>query len=146
MHATHTKRKENQMRIELNSGAVRLGPNQTLKVVDGAGSTVCALEGSVWITEENQLKDIVLQPGGCYRRCCDRQRARRRSRSFVRLKGQPWPGSTFREYRRSTPPRGVHGRRKWGASSRALSRGLSTASRRVMPLVRNLVIVQIGAG
>jgi hypothetical protein len=67
MHAVHTKRKENPMRIELNSGAVRLGPNQTLKVVDGAGSTVCALEGSVWITEENQPKDIVLEPGGCYR-------------------------------------------------------------------------------
>jgi len=67
MHATHIKRKERQMRLELKSGAVRLGPNQTLKVVDGAGSTVQALEGSVWITEENQPKDIVLQPGGCYR-------------------------------------------------------------------------------
>ncbi len=55
------------MRIELKSGAVRLGPNQTLKVVDGAGSTVCAVEGSVWITEENQPRDIVLERGGCYR-------------------------------------------------------------------------------
>ena len=55
------------MRLELKSGAVRLGPNQTLKVVDGAGSTVQALEGSVWITEENQPKDIVLEAGGCYR-------------------------------------------------------------------------------
>jgi hypothetical protein len=55
------------MRIEFRSGAVRLGPNQTLKVVDGAGSTVCAVEGSVWITEENQAKDIVLERGGCYR-------------------------------------------------------------------------------
>ena len=55
------------MRIELKAGAVRLGLNQTLKVVDGAGSTVCAVEGSVWITEENQPKDIVLEPGRCYR-------------------------------------------------------------------------------
>ncbi|HJY78116.1 MAG TPA: DUF2917 domain-containing protein [Burkholderiales bacterium] len=55
------------MQIELATGAVKLGPNQTLKVVDGAGSTVCALEGSLWITEENQLRDIVLTPGGCYR-------------------------------------------------------------------------------
>ena len=54
------------MHIELGSGAVRLGPNQTLKVVDGAGATVCALEGALWITEENQPKDIVLQPGSCY--------------------------------------------------------------------------------
>ena len=55
------------MRLELKTGAVKLGPNQTLKVLDGAGSTVCALEGSIWITEENDAKDIVLERGGCYR-------------------------------------------------------------------------------
>ncbi len=55
------------MRIELRSGNVQLGPNQTLRVVDGAGSTVCAVEGSLWITEENQPRDIVLKPGTCYR-------------------------------------------------------------------------------
>ena len=55
------------MRIELRSGNVQLGPNQTLRVVDGAGSTVCALEGSLWITEENQWRDIVLEQGACYR-------------------------------------------------------------------------------
>ena len=54
------------MRLELKSGAVRLGPNQTLKVVDGEGTTVCAVEGSVWITEENQPRDIVLKTGACY--------------------------------------------------------------------------------
>lgn len=59
------------MRIELGSlnprtGAVRLAPNQTLKVHDGAGSTVCAVRGSVWITEEGQPRDIVLSPGACY--------------------------------------------------------------------------------
>ena len=55
------------MQLELGSGSVRLAPNQTLKVVDGAGSTVCALEGALWITEENQVRDIVLEPGNCYR-------------------------------------------------------------------------------
>ena len=55
------------MRIELKAGAVRLGPDQTLKLLDGAGSTVCALEGSVWITEESEPRDIVLAPGKCYR-------------------------------------------------------------------------------
>ena len=54
------------MTLELKKGAVRLGPNQTLKVVDGAGSTVSAIEGSVWITEENQPNDIVLAPGESY--------------------------------------------------------------------------------
>jgi len=55
------------MKIELKKGAVRLGPNQTLKVVDGAGSTVTAVEGSVWITEENRPQDIVLEAGSSYR-------------------------------------------------------------------------------
>jgi DUF2917 family protein len=55
------------MQIELKGGAVQLGPNQTLKLRDSAGSTVCAVEGSVWITEENQPRDIVLSAGACYR-------------------------------------------------------------------------------
>lgn len=55
------------MRIELTAGAVRLAANQTLKLLDGAGSTVCAVEGSVWITEENQPRDVVLGQGACYR-------------------------------------------------------------------------------
>ncbi len=59
------------MRIEIGRqqklGELHLAPNQTLKVVDGAGSTVCALEGAVWITEENQRRDIVLERGACYR-------------------------------------------------------------------------------
>ena len=55
------------MQIELTAGAVRLAPNQTLRVVDGAGSTVCAVDGAVWITEENDPRDIVLEPGNCYR-------------------------------------------------------------------------------
>ena len=55
------------MKIELKKGAVSLGPNQTLKVVDGAGSTVTAVEGSVWITEENRPNDIVLSAGASYR-------------------------------------------------------------------------------
>lgn len=31
------------------------------------GSTICAREGSVWITEENNRKDVVLEPGYCFR-------------------------------------------------------------------------------
>ncbi|HUQ75180.1 MAG TPA: DUF2917 domain-containing protein [Burkholderiales bacterium] len=54
------------MKLELKKGGVRLGPNQTLKVVDGAGSTVTAVEGAVWITEENRANDIVLEPGRSY--------------------------------------------------------------------------------
>jgi DUF2917 family protein len=55
------------MKLELEGGALRLSPNQTLKLRDSEGRTVCVTEGSVWITEENQPRDIVLQPGSCYR-------------------------------------------------------------------------------
>ncbi len=60
------------MRIEIGSqsarnGALHLSPNQTLKITDGAGSTVHAVQGSVWITEENDRNDVVLEPGKSYR-------------------------------------------------------------------------------
>jgi DUF2917 family protein len=55
------------MKIELRTGELQLQRGQTLKVVDGAGSTVCASHAAVWITEENRPRDIVVEPGGCYR-------------------------------------------------------------------------------
>jgi hypothetical protein len=67
MHSSHAKRKETTMRFELQSGALTLAQGQLLKVHDGKGATVCALEGSIWITEEGLPRDIVLDAGGCYR-------------------------------------------------------------------------------
>ena len=55
------------MKIELKAGALRLERGQTLRVVDAAGSTICADSGSIWITEEKEPRDVVLTPGGCYR-------------------------------------------------------------------------------
>ena len=55
------------MKLELEAGQLRLEKRQTLRVVDGAGSTICAHSGSLWITEENRPRDVVLSPGGCYR-------------------------------------------------------------------------------
>ena len=55
------------MKLELQAGGLRLDQGQILKVRDSMGSTVCALEGAVWITEDHQLKDIVLEEGQCYR-------------------------------------------------------------------------------
>jgi DUF2917 family protein len=55
------------MTLELATAALRLARGQTLKVRDGAGSTICAREGVLWITEENSRKDVVLEAGGCYR-------------------------------------------------------------------------------
>jgi Protein of unknown function (DUF2917) len=55
------------MKLELTSGALRIGRGQTLKIRDAVGSTICAREGTVWITEENSRKDVVLSPGACFR-------------------------------------------------------------------------------
>jgi len=55
------------MKLELASGALRLSRGQTLKMQDAVGSTICAREGTVWITEENSRKDVVLEPGYCFR-------------------------------------------------------------------------------
>jgi hypothetical protein len=55
------------MKLELASAALRLARGQTLKIQDAEGSTICAREGTVWITEENSRKDVVLEPGGCFR-------------------------------------------------------------------------------
>ena len=55
------------MRIELKTGALQMKRGQTLKVLDGAGSTVTANRAAVWITEQNQARDIVVEPGGSYR-------------------------------------------------------------------------------
>jgi hypothetical protein len=55
------------MKLELASAALRLARGQTLKLTDSAGSTICAREGTVWITEEDSRKDVVLEPGSCYR-------------------------------------------------------------------------------
>ena len=54
------------MKLELASAALRLARGQTLKLTDSAGRTICAREGTVWITEENSRKDVVLSPGACY--------------------------------------------------------------------------------
>jgi hypothetical protein len=67
MHYAHVRDKEAAMRIELQPGALRLARGQTLRVRDALGSTVCCNEGTVWITEENVQRDVVLEAGHCYR-------------------------------------------------------------------------------
>jgi hypothetical protein len=55
------------MRIELISSALRLTRGQVLRVVDGAGSTLRAGKGTVWVTEENRPVDVILEAGASYR-------------------------------------------------------------------------------
>jgi hypothetical protein len=51
------------MKLELQPGALRLARGQTLKVIDALGSTICVQQGSVWVTEENVPKELVLDDG-----------------------------------------------------------------------------------
>jgi hypothetical protein len=55
------------MKLEVKAAALRLARGQTLKLLNGVGSTICAREGTLWITEENSRKDVVLEPGACFR-------------------------------------------------------------------------------
>jgi len=55
------------VKLEIASAALRLARGQTLKMQDAVGSMICAREGTVWITEENSRKDVVLTPGACFR-------------------------------------------------------------------------------
>lgn len=48
------------MRIDLQRG-------RFLRLVDGAGSTVTAHAGSVWLTEQDSARDVVLRPGQSFR-------------------------------------------------------------------------------
>jgi hypothetical protein len=48
------------MKIDLQRG-------RFLRVMDGAGSTLTAHGGSVWITEQDSARDIVLRPGQTFR-------------------------------------------------------------------------------
>ena len=51
------------MDIRLDHTAVRLGRTDTISIVDGIGARVAALDGSVWITQERDRRDIVLERG-----------------------------------------------------------------------------------
>jgi hypothetical protein len=55
------------MRVDLQSAALRLTRGKAIRVRDGAGSTLQVLEGWVWITEENNPRDVVLRPGERFR-------------------------------------------------------------------------------
>ena len=67
MRFLHAGHKEWIMRIELDADKLRLAQGQTLRLRDSAGGTVCCRAGTVWVTEENQPRDVVLEAGACHR-------------------------------------------------------------------------------
>jgi Protein of unknown function (DUF2917) len=64
MRYPHALGKESTMRIEFDQGDLHLGRGQTLRIQDGSGNTIVCRRGTLWVTEENRLRDVVLGPGG----------------------------------------------------------------------------------
>lgn len=55
------------MNIRLNTTPVCLAENQALTVSRGKGSLISCLRGTVWITQHDDLRDIVLASGESFR-------------------------------------------------------------------------------
>ena len=51
------------MDIRLEHTAVKLSERDTISVVDGKGARIAVTEGSVWITQEHDPRDVLLQAG-----------------------------------------------------------------------------------
>jgi hypothetical protein len=51
------------MEINLRPVSIHLAKGQTLKVRDGEGYRVLCHSGNLWITQDRDTRDIVLQPG-----------------------------------------------------------------------------------
>jgi len=49
------------------SPSTRIARGSYIRVRDAAGSTVSAQAGTVWITEENSARDVLLRPGQSFR-------------------------------------------------------------------------------
>src|SRR5580765_1172646 len=55
--------KDDQMDIRLDRTAVKLNERETISVVDGKGARIAVVDGSVWITQEHDPRDVMLRPG-----------------------------------------------------------------------------------
>lgn len=51
------------MELDPYGGSVQLQKHQSAQLHDAAGWTVKALAGTVWITQDSDVRDIVLEPG-----------------------------------------------------------------------------------
>jgi len=51
------------MNIRLEHTAVRLGAGETISVIDGKGARVAVTSGRVWVTQEHDIRDVMLTRG-----------------------------------------------------------------------------------
>lgn len=58
------------MNLELNHDALCLKPKQALKVHGGLGHSIVCHTGSVWVTQEGDPRDIILDAGESFTLDC----------------------------------------------------------------------------
>lgn len=63
MRLSHALSKESTLRIEIDRGSLRLARGQTLRIHGGGGNTLLCRRGTLWVTEENRPRDVLLGPG-----------------------------------------------------------------------------------
>lgn len=51
------------MKVQLNGSTIFLDRRQTLELIDAAGAVAALKSGGLWITMENDGRDIMLAPG-----------------------------------------------------------------------------------
>jgi hypothetical protein len=51
------------MDIRLEHTAVKLAQYDTINIIDGKGSRIAARSGNIWITQEHDVRDVILRPG-----------------------------------------------------------------------------------
>ena len=63
MFATFQKSPARSTSMNSGGASVRLQKNQSLKIGSAVGWTVTALSGTVWITQDRDVRDVVLEAG-----------------------------------------------------------------------------------
>jgi len=51
------------MQIEISSSTLTLSPESLLSVKDGAGTRILCRSGCLWVTQEGEMKDSVVEAG-----------------------------------------------------------------------------------
>ncbi|HEU0203198.1 MAG TPA: DUF2917 domain-containing protein [Burkholderiaceae bacterium] len=51
------------MNLDLSDGCIHLGRRRHLKLQDARGTTLDCVRGTLWITQDNDARDIVLEAG-----------------------------------------------------------------------------------
>lgn len=84
------------MNMSLDHAVLTLPRHAYLELRDAAGATLTAMQGSIWVTQEGDTRDMVLRAGDTFR--LDRQGltvVRATELTRLRLRGPQWRESAL---------------------------------------------------